>query len=274
MSTPEQSALAQRLSESWGQALSAAIEAMVGEPPAVTWADAPPLGAEDFYQADTLSLSPQAAISVRVPRETWFQIGSTALTAVGVEDADEESVRGTFLEILTQANSTLIREIGARTGKELTVVATRSTPAVGCFDIGMSVNLAGATHGLVLQFSLPLLEDLTRPKAAEPKAAAAAAGAEGGSAPADGPYSRTLDLILDVELPVSISFGRAQVPLKEVLKLTSGSIVELNRAVAEPVEMIVNNCVIARGEVVVVEGNYGIRIQEIVSRSERLRTLN
>jgi flagellar motor switch protein FliN/FliY len=73
---------------------------------------------------------------------------------------------------------------------------------------------------------------------------------------------------------VSVSFGRAHLPVKEVLKLTSGSIVELNRGISEPVEVIVNNCVIARGEVVVIEGNYGVRILEIVSRTERLRTLN
>ncbi|MGD1090960.1 MAG: FliM/FliN family flagellar motor switch protein [Bryobacteraceae bacterium] len=58
------------------------------------------------------------------------------------------------------------------------------------------------------------------------------------------------------------------------MKLTTGSVVELNRAVSEPVEVIVNNCVIARGEVVVVEGNFGVRIQQVISRQERLRTLN
>ena len=57
------------------------------------------------------------------------------------------------------------------------------------------------------------------------------------------------------------------------MKLSSGSIVELSRSVSEPVELIVNNCVIARGEVVVIEGNYGIRIDEIISPQERLRTL-
>ncbi len=86
--------------------------------------------------------------------------------------------------------------------------------------------------------------------------------------------SRTFDLLLDVELPVSVSFGRAQVQLKDVLKLTTGSIIELNRSIVEPVEVIVNNCVIARGEVVVVEGNFGVRIQQVISRQERLRTLN
>ena len=78
--------------------------------------------------------------------------------------------------------------------------------------------------------------------------------------------SRTLDLLMEVELPVSVSFGRAELPLRDVLKLNSGSIVELNRTITDPVEIIVNNCVIARGEVVVVDGNYGVRIQQVVSR--------
>ena len=85
--------------------------------------------------------------------------------------------------------------------------------------------------------------------------------------------SGTLDLLLDVELPVSVSFGRTQLPLRDVMKLATGSIIELNRALSEPVEVIVNNCVIARGEVVVVDGNYGVRINQIITRQERLRTL-
>ncbi len=88
------------------------------------------------------------------------------------------------------------------------------------------------------------------------------------------PAPKTFDLLMDVELPVSISFGRAQVPLKDVLKLSTGSIVELNRSIGEPVEVIVNNCVIALGEVVVIEGNFGVRIQQVISRQERLRTLH
>jgi flagellar motor switch protein FliN/FliY len=88
----------------------------------------------------------------------------------------------------------------------------------------------------------------------------------------DGPVKNleTLDLLLDVELPVSVSFGKAQMPLQQVLKWTPGSIVELECGVNEPVEVVVNNCVIARGEVVVVDGNYGVRVQEIVSRAQRL----
>src|SRR6266704_3265539 len=89
--------------------------------------------------------------------------------------------------------------------------------------------------------------------------------------PAERNTNGQLDFLLDVELPVSVSFGRAHLPLKEVIKLTYGSIVELNRSVSEPVDVMVNNCTIARGEVVVVEGNFGIRIKKVISRQERLR---
>jgi len=93
------------------------------------------------------------------------------------------------------------------------------------------------------------------------------------TAPRLGPVSRTMELLLDVDLPVTISFGKAKVAMKDVLKLTTGSIVELDRGINEMVEVLVNHCLIARGEVVVVEGNYGVRIQEIASRQDRLRSL-
>ena len=84
---------------------------------------------------------------------------------------------------------------------------------------------------------------------------------------------KNLRMLLDVELDLAISFGSTDLPLRDVLKLASGSIVELNRNAADPVDVLVNDRVIARGEVVVVDGNYGIRITEIVSRQERIRTV-
>jgi flagellar motor switch protein FliN/FliY len=80
----------------------------------------------------------------------------------------------------------------------------------------------------------------------------------------------TLDRLLDVELSLSVSFGRTSVPVHDILKLSSGSIVELNCRANDLVEIIVNDCMIARGEVVVIEGNYGVRVLEIISRGERM----
>jgi flagellar motor switch protein FliN/FliY len=112
------------------------------------------------------------------------------------------------------------------------------------------------------------------PSAAAPAVAPSQAAPEAEPEQADhhAVVSPTLDLLMDVELAVSISFGKTQLPMKDVLKLTTGSIVELNRGVNETVEVLVNHCLIARGEVVVVEGNYGVRIQQIASRQDRLRS--
>ena len=79
---------------------------------------------------------------------------------------------------------------------------------------------------------------------------------------------------MDVQLPVSIRFGETEMILEEVIKLGVGSVIELNSAVDEPVELVVNGAVLARGEVVTVESYYGIRITEITSVSERLKSLN
>lgn len=77
----------------------------------------------------------------------------------------------------------------------------------------------------------------------------------------------SMSLMLDMQLPMRISLGKTTMALKDILKLTSGSMLELNRTIDDPVEIVVNNCVIAEGEVVVVEGNYGTRIQSIKDRS-------
>jgi flagellar motor switch protein FliN len=72
-----------------------------------------------------------------------------------------------------------------------------------------------------------------------------------------------LKLVMDVELNVSLRFGQRQLPLREVLELGSGSVIELDRQVDEPVELLLDGKVIARGEAVIVDGNYGLRITEI-----------
>lgn len=72
-----------------------------------------------------------------------------------------------------------------------------------------------------------------------------------------------LNLVLDVELNMSLRFGQRQLPLREVLELASGSVVELDRQVDDPVELLLDGRVIARGEAVIVDGNYGLRVTEI-----------
>jgi flagellar motor switch protein FliN/FliY len=88
----------------------------------------------------------------------------------------------------------------------------------------------------------------------------------------NGSITPNLDILKDIELQVTLRFGSAQMSLKDLAGLNSGSVIELDRALADPVEVLVGGHVIAHGEPIVVEGVYGIRISEIASRQERLRT--
>jgi len=134
----------------------------------------------------------------------------------------------------------------------------------------LEVNVSDSPYAAWLAFSPALLKTLHPEPLPEPAASPCEPASE---LPSEVRPPKGLDLLLDIDLPVSVSFGRAQLPLKDVLKLTTGAIVELNRTINDPVEVIVNNRIIARGEVVVIEGNYGVRIHEIVSRESRMGSL-
>ena len=89
----------------------------------------------------------------------------------------------------------------------------------------------------------------------------------------NGRQPSNLDLVLDVELPLVVRFGRTVLSLKALSGLGPGSIVDMGRSPDDPVELLVSDKVIAFGEVVIVDGSYGLRITDLVSRSDRLRAL-
>lgn len=95
----------------------------------------------------------------------------------------------------------------------------------------------------------------------------------------EGPASRAsaipanLDVVLDIDLPLSIRFGHTEMTLANLSRIGPGSVIELDRSPEEPVDILVNGKLVARGEVVVVTGNYGVRVTEVVSAVDRIRSL-
>lgn len=98
--------------------------------------------------------------------------------------------------------------------------------------------------------------------AASPAAAAASAAAE-----------VNLDVILDVPVTLSLEVGRTRIPIRNLLQLTQGSVVELERAAGDPLDVYVNGTLVAHGEVVVVNDKFGIRLTDVISPAERIRKL-
>lgn len=105
----------------------------------------------------------------------------------------------------------------------------------------------------------------------------AADGPSGASAPAagksSGPSIQSLDFILDIPLKVTVELGRTKMAIREILQLAQGSVVELTKFAGEPLEVLVNDKLIARGEVVVVNEKFGIRLTDIISPVERIEQL-
>ena len=82
-----------------------------------------------------------------------------------------------------------------------------------------------------------------------------------------------LDVILDVPVSLSLEVGRARIPIRNLLQLNQGSVVELERAAGEPLDLYVNGTLIAQGEVVVVNDRFGVRLTDVVSPAERIKRL-
>lgn len=82
-----------------------------------------------------------------------------------------------------------------------------------------------------------------------------------------------LDVILDVPVSLSLEVGRARIPIRNLLQLNQGSVVELDRAAGEPLDVYVNGTLIAQGEVVVVNDRFGVRLTDVVSPAERIKRL-
>ena len=263
------------LTEEWIAKLASSVELMTEVRPGFSagsriGVDAAEIPAEALWLSIPLNLPNDPAFFIGASEESWLKIGRAALLAAGVTDAGADDARSTYREIVTQAASGLAQSLAGRIGKPVATLPAKELglgPDDGLAVTPMEISLRESSLGklyLGWSSSLELLIEPARSAGSAPVAMELYGTVE---------KSKTFDLLMEVELPVSVSFGRAQLPLRDVLKLNSGSIVELNRTISDPVEIIVNNCVIARGEVVVIEGNYGVRIQHVISREERLRTL-
>ena len=268
------------LLDQWVASLGQVLESMTDQKPAIRWEPGPELElqAESLCWEQPFSAGPGVTVWVTAPHATWENAGTMTLKAAGLENVEIAEARSTWIEILSQSLSAMARSIGSFLGREVNCESGAEKPPDGERREAVQVTIAFGENALAplsIAFS-PKLLALLVPGASTGAAEAHEPAEHGRHAVKTAPQQSippTMELLMDVELPVSISFGKTQLPMKDVLKLTTGSIVELNRGVNETVEVLVNHCLIARGEVVVVEGNYGVRIQQIASRVDLLRTV-
>jgi flagellar motor switch protein FliN/FliY len=197
--------------------------------------------------------------------------GAVAITRLmtGIEgDIPNEAVVDTLREVLAQAVSALALKPVAR-GARLSVATLEEKGGVvpegewGAHGIGadkLTTPLAVTVWGNV--------------SVAEPVPAAAPVPAPASAAtPAASTVDARIEVLLDIDLPLVVRFGRSEMPLRQLTRLGPGSVIDLGRSPDDPVEVLVSNRVVARGEVVIVSGSYGIRILDVVSQRERVRSM-
>jgi len=169
-------------------------------------------------------------------------------------------------------------ELLARTGRNCRVA--KFEPAEAGNQVSRSFQLRAADRGWTI-----LVRDEVRALDSTGKNAAVkgasdqtvAPPAHAPAAPSDEPPVQSLtpgvELLLDVELEAALRFGCREMPLGEILDLGPGDVVELDRHVADPVDLIVGDKIVARGEVVLVNGNFGLRVTEVAAPRKRLESI-
>jgi flagellar motor switch protein FliN len=188
----------------------------------------------------------------------------------GIEgDVPSEVLLDTLREVLAQAISALALKPVARGAKLSLARLDEQSDLVPEGEWGAH---AVAAEKLPSPLSLTVWGAVSVPQAAPAPAAAPAAPASAPAPQAPVADSR-IEVLLDIDLPLVVRFGRTELPLRQLTRLGPGSVIDLGRSPDEMVEVLVSNRVVARGEVVVVSGSYGIRILDVVSQRERVRSM-
>jgi len=195
-------------------------------------------------------------------------MGGPPDAAAAFTDVERDAAAEVFRQVSGQVAIDLSAKWDATVS--LTFDAARPLPWDPAASAAIRLTLSdGGKCVILLNLQDGLLDALMETPAAKPAAEPKESAKPDPALPAKDLSTSNLDLLLDIELDVTIRFGQREMLLRDVLDLRSGSVIELERHVEEPAELLVAGRAVARGEVVVVEGNYGLRITEILSPRQR-----
>ena len=257
----EENAAFDRFVETWTKQLARSMQVFSGGESTVAWSRVktlPPAESEDvFWWKQALQGAVKFTMWIGAHEASWNAIGRAS------EDADADDAKAAYIEIVAQTqqatatalSSALPNHLECRKGQVGT--GPRSEAVVYAL-IGVTIS-GEQLPALMLAVEKSILDVLGT---AEDLTGIDAAGT--------GHSGLMLDQLLNLEMPISVALGRTQVPIRDLLKVVSGSVIELDQDVNDHADLIVHGTVVARGEIVSVKGNYGIRIKELISQKDRI----
>jgi flagellar motor switch protein FliN/FliY len=262
----------------WADSFAQVITQVTGAPvPCRVLPEAPgelkPAAESDQWVMVTQAGGLRGELSVHLSTPSVLRLGQAFMSEPAAPDVPlTPDHRESVIELLRQVAGIVASGAKARWGElqlHLEEAAAPSWAAAESFRLEAG---AETPPGMVLEFGLSaaLVAELRAVKTELAKAEAAKAAGDS-SASASGSASNAtasaeagaLDLLMDVQLALSMRFGSRRLLLHEVLELSPGAVVELDRRVQEPVDLLLDGKLVARGEVVVIDGNYGLRVSEV-----------
>lgn len=198
------------------------------------------------------------------------EASASAVTALAMGlsgTVPEKAIADTLREAFAQVLSALAQKPAANgVTLRVTGVEVADAPPAGDESIRFSIVAAKLASPMTLDLAGTIdLSALPAGVSAQPVAPQAAA--------VQADAASRIDVILDIDLPLVVRFGRTEMPLRTLARMGPGTLIDLGRSADDPVEVLVSNRVVARGEVVIVSGNYGVRVTDVVSPRERVRSM-
>lgn len=265
---PSDHALSSALTAALVEELAVVLGALVGETGEASPASA---GASvEWVASSTFGGSIEGTVAIGFSRDDGV---SLAKAVMGFDDVpDDAAVVDMIQEVAAQVFSALGQRSEAAGASLSPAVVASTEPASNRSPFVVTL---GATLAPVATCWC----EAARVAAAAPASPSAPSGADAPAARTEAgvPSARAtpdnLEVILDIDLPLTVRFGVTEMTLDALTRLGPGSVIDLGRSPDDPVEVLVNGRLVARGEVVVVAGNYGVRIHEVVSAADRIRSL-
>lgn len=258
--------LAPQVMSSWADSLVTVLESTTGYRPKIALGASPSgtLDEKFFWWGQSLSILEQPSFWIGAPEESWSALGRLTLSALGADEPSNTDVEATCRDLMAQTSAMVASRLARRFGEEIT--GGDSMPASQPNAAGALVFTWSLDAGLMSMEGGAVLADafLCRCSGFTPQPDAAYAGSDDASLPSGSETAqsggRTVPAISKIDLRVNFILGRTTLPLREVFKLNTGSVIELDSLATEPADVVIHGRVLARGQVVVVNGNYGLKI--------------
>ena len=212
-------------------------------------------------------------------RNALVLAGDPTAEVVDLEPRHKEAIRNTVNQLLHAAGPPLMplfaRSVAWAPVTVHVVARDEDLPGDMALDQRLWVARAQAQgEGTQIDLALTIDEGLAHDICSfRPGADAAEPAVPGERREREAGAPSKIDLILDVTLPVAVELGRARMQIQDILKLAPGSVIALDKSAGDPVELFINERPIAKGEVVIIDENFGVRLTSIVTATERIRTL-